>query len=116
MMFLMVFFVLCALCSLAVKKSYRPRKMSVTERERAKSHRSRRESLMSKILETDDVCGCSSFLLTLRLDNGGTFFAGDPVMITRFFGEGVSKSFMDQRINIRPVGNIFFSVAVNFVL
>ncbi len=58
---------------------------------------------MAKIHETDDVCGCASFLLTLRLDNGAAFYCGDPVMVTRFFGEGVSRAQLDWRINVRPV-------------
>ncbi len=73
---------------------------------------------MAKIHETDDVCGCASFLLTLRLDNGAAFYCGDPVMVTRFFGEGVSRAQLDWRINVRPVSIIRtcsgFSIAVLF--
>ncbi len=75
---------------------------------------------MAKIHETDDVCGCASFLLTLRLDNGAAFYCGDPVMVTRFFGEGVSRAQLDWRINVRPVSIIRtcsgFSIAVLFLV
>ncbi len=86
-----------------MKANYKPKALTLSERERSKAYRSRRESTMAKIQETDDVCACQSFMVSLRLDNGASFYCGSPVMVTRFFARGVARSCLSTRVNVRMV-------------
>ena len=70
--------------------------------------RSRRESLISKIIETDNVCACQSFLLMVAADKEGAFYYGDPELVSKFFSQGISRKQIEKEINVRPV-RIFMS-------
>lgn len=74
----------------------------MTERERSKGYRARRETLALRIGEMDTICGCKSFMLTLRLDKELILWQGHPEMTARFFAGGVSRAAIAQWINVRP--------------
>ena len=67
------------------------------------SIRSRRESLISKITETDNVCACQSFLLMVAADKESAFYYGDPELVSKFFSQGISINQIEKEINVRPV-------------
>lgn len=65
--------------------------------------RPRRESMITKIKETDDVCACHSFLLILVPEREGAYFYGGQDMVSRFFSTGVSRNQFPRSTNVRPV-------------
>ena len=68
--------------------------------ERTKVFRSRKDGLVSKIAETDEVCGTKSFLIVINPDEELSFFHGDPILVTKFFENGLKSSdFLD--LNVR---------------
>ncbi|TRY61774.1 hypothetical protein TCAL_12268 [Tigriopus californicus] len=66
-----------------------------------KSFRSRKESLMAKIKETDNVCGCQSFLLILAPDKDACYYYGHPAFVSLFFSTGIAKGNFHTRVNVR---------------
>lgn len=66
-----------------------------------KSFRSRKESLMAKIKETDNVCGCQSFLLILSPDKDACYYFGHPAFVSLFFSTGIAKDNFHTRVNVR---------------
>lgn len=70
--------------------------------ERTRVLKSRRESLISKITETDGVCGCQSFVLMVAADREGAFYYGDEELVSAFFGGGLSRHYFDRAVNVRP--------------
>ena len=46
--------------------------------ERTKAFQSRKDALISKINDTDSVCGTKSFLVVVNMDLEAAFYHGDP--------------------------------------
>ena len=80
-------------------------------REAMKSFKTRRESLFTRISETDSVCDSFSFLVILVPEKECAYFHGHPALVSKFFSSGVSRAWFEQDINVRPV-----SVFPSFVL
>ena len=71
-----------------------------------KSFKTRRESLFTKISETDSVCDSFSFLVILVPEKECAYFHGHPALVSKFFSSGVSRAWFEQGINVRPVSEI----------
>ena len=72
--------------------------------ERTKVFKSRKDSLVTKLAETDSVCGTRSFLVVINMDHDSAFYHGDPKLVTRFFtGTGISDSMLSKSYNVRSV-------------
>ena len=91
--------------------------------ERNKAFRSRKDALISKMTETDQVCATKSFLVILNNDNEAVFYHGNPILVSKFFTTGLSRNFLSKSFNIRLVrcyalgiteGGIFFQESCDY--
>ena len=70
-----------------------------------KGFKSRRESLFHKISESDSVCQTFSFLVILVPERECAYFHGHPALVSKFFSAGVSRTWFEEDINVRPVSD-----------
>ena len=71
--------------------------------ERNKAFKSRKDALISKMAETDEVCATKSFLVIINHDNEAIFYHGNPTLATKFFTTGIDRDCVSERFNIRMV-------------
>ena len=95
----------------AAENSASKSKSLLSTREAMKSFKTRRESLFTRISETDSVCDSFSFLVILVPEKECAYFHGHQALVSKFFSSGVSRAWFEQDINVRPV-----SVFPSFVL
>lgn len=65
---------------------------------------------MAKIKETDNVCGCQSFLLILSPDKDACYYFGHPAFVSLFFSTGIAKDNFHTRVNVREVNTLNFNI------
>lgn len=70
-----------------------------------KGFKSRRESLFTRISESDSVCQTFSFLVILVPERECAYFHGHPALVSKFFSAGVSRTWFEEDINVRPVSD-----------
>ncbi len=75
--------------------------------ERTKVFKSRKDSLVTKIAETDSVCATRSFLIVVNLDLEAAFYHGDPKFVSQFFSSGLSARSLSHTVNVRAVSAYF---------
>ena len=71
-----------------------------------KGFKSRRESLFTRISESDSVCQTFSFLVILVPERECAYFHGHPALVSKFFSAGVSRTWFEEDINVRPVSDL----------
>ena len=59
--------------------------------ERTKAFESRKNQLITKILDTDGVCGTRSFLVVINMDQEAAYYHGDPTLVSVFFTKSISR-------------------------
>ena len=69
--------------------------------ERNKAFKSRKDSLINKMSETDEVCATKSFLVIINHDNDAVFYHGHPTLVTKFFTTGLARDCVSKKYNIR---------------
>nr|XP_040572394.1 LOW QUALITY PROTEIN: uncharacterized protein LOC121121511 [Lepeophtheirus salmonis] len=70
--------------------------------ERSKVFSSRKESLMTKVIEMDTICGSKSFILIVCPEKEAAYYQGSEELVSQFFISGLSSSMIHRDINIRP--------------
>ena len=71
--------------------------------DRNKAFKSRKDALIGKMAETDEVCATKSFLVVLNHDNDAIFYYGHPTLVTKFFTTGLTRNCVTKTYNIRMV-------------
>ena len=71
--------------------------------ERNKAFRSRKDALINKMSETDEVCATKSFLVIINHDNEAVFYHGHPSLTTKFFTTGLDRECVSEYYNTRMV-------------
>lgn len=71
--------------------------------DRNKAFKSRKDALIGKMSETDEVCATKSFLVILNHDNDAIFYYGHPTLVTKFFTTGLTRFCVSKRYNVRLV-------------
>ena len=71
--------------------------------DRNKAFKSRKDALIGKMAETDEVCATKSFLVVLNHDNDAIFYYGHPTLVTKFFTTGLTRNYVSKTYNIRMV-------------
>lgn len=69
--------------------------------DRNKAFKSRKDALIGKMAETDEVCATKSFLVVLNHDNDAIFYYGHPTLVTKFFTTGLTRNCISTNYNIR---------------
>ena len=75
--------------------------------ERTKAFESRKNQLITKILDTDEVCGTRSFLVVINMDQEAAYYHGDPTLVSAFFTKSISR--------YSPRTSSFMKISSNFV-
>ena len=68
--------------------------------------RSRRDSLLARVAETDDSCGTESLVLLVCPEKASCYYYGHRNMLERLLGRGIARRDFPKEVNVRPVSEI----------